>query len=54
MEFFLSLPASIEQFRFTGTIQKGSHSRYVLLPFFDGLLFLRLIPKYVYVSLFRA
>lgn len=50
MEFSLSLPASIEQFRFTGTVQKGSHGRYALLPFFDGLLFLRLIPKYVYVS----
>lgn len=54
MKCFLGLPASIEQIRFTGTIQKGSHSRYVLLPFFDELLFLRLIPKYVYVSLFRA
>lgn len=54
MEFSLSLPASIEQFRFTGTVQKGSHGRYALLPFFDGLLFLRLIPKYVYVSVFRA
>lgn len=52
MEFSLSLPASIEQFRFTGTVQKGSHGRYALLPFFDGLLFLRLIPKYV--SVFRA